>query len=385
MFPYAGPMGWAGRRDSVYQRILVLNAIAALGLLAAAPAARAQTAPVKNLARLEGVRANQLVGYGLVVGLEGSGDSKQTQFTIQSITNMLSRFGVEVPANQVKVKNVAAVMVTADLPAFARGGDRIDVTVSSLGDARTLQGGILLQTPMSGADGEVYSVAQGAVSIGGFSAGGGGASVTKNHPTVGRIPNGATVEKEVPMTVVEGDHLSFTLNRPDFGTAARMAAAIEKATGAKSTADDAGRVRVAIPANYKANPVQFVAMVSDVSVQSETVAKIVINERTGTIVIGGGVRLSQVAVAHGNLTVSVSTDPLISQPEPLTTGQTVAVPVKTVSVEEDRAATVMIEAGESVEDLIKALNAIKATPRDIIAILQAIKQAGGLQGDLEVL
>lgn len=363
----------------------VLLAFAVLSLAAFPSACLAQTAPVKNIARLEGVRANQLVGYGLVVGLEGSGDSAQTQFTIQSITNMLSRFGVEVPANQVKVKNVAAVMVTVDLPAFSRSGDRLDVTVSSMGDARTLQGGILLQTPLAGADGEVYAVAQGAVSIGGFAAGGKGASVTKNHPTAGRVPNGATVEKEVPMTVADEGYLTFALNRPDFGTAARMASAIESATGAKAAAEDAGRVRVPIPDKYRSNPVPFVALVSDVPVQAESVSRIVINERTGTIVIGAGVRLSSVAVAHGGLTVSVSTDPYISQPEPLSPGKTVTVPVKTVGATEDRASAVMIRAGESVEDLVKALNAIKATPRDIIAILQAIKQAGGLQGDLEVL
>jgi len=367
-------------------RIKTPHVLTALGLLAlAAPPLLCQATPIRNIARLEGVRSNQLAGYGLVVGLEGSGDSKQTQFTVQSITNMLGRYGVEVPAAQVKVKNVAVVMVTADLPAFARSGDRIDVTVSSVGDARSLQGGTLLQTPLSGADGQVYAVAQGAVSIGGFSAGGSGSSVTKNHPTAGRVPNGALVEKEVPMTIVSGAHLNYSLNRPDFATAARVAAAIEKATGAKAVADDAGRVRVELPEKHRSSPVSFIAAVGEITVDAEPVATVVINERTGTIVIGGAVRLSPVAIAHGGLTVSVSTDTLISQPGPLTQGETVAVPTRSVKVEEERASAVMIKSGDNVEDLIRALNAIKATPRDIIAILQAVKQAGGLQAELEIL
>ncbi|HEY3269345.1 MAG TPA: flagellar basal body P-ring protein FlgI [Armatimonadota bacterium] len=346
----------------------------------------AQTVRVKDLARLEGVRANQLVGYGLVVGLDGTGDSKQTLFTVQSTVSMLNRMGVTVPNGQVNLKNVAAVMVTADLVAFARNGDRIDVTVSSLGDARTLQGGVLLQTPLNGADGGTYAVAQGAVSIGGFSAGGGGSTTVKNHPTVGRIPNGAMVEKEVPMSISEDNHLVLSLSRADFTSAARIAKAIEVSTGATATAEDAGRVKVDIPAKWRGNPVPFVAQVDDVSVDVEPVSKVVINERTGTIVIGGAVRLSPVAVAHAGLTVSVKTTPVVSQPAPLSkNGTTVIVPKTKTTVSEPPANTVLIDGGDTVEDLIRALNAIKATPRDIIAIIQAIKEAGGLQAELEVL
>ncbi len=362
--------------------ILPLIALAAGGAFCGA--ARAQTTRVKDITRLEGVRANQLVGYGLVVGLEGSGDSKQTQFTTQSVTSMLSRYGVAVPAGQVKVKNVAAVMITASLPAFARSGDTIDVTVSSLGDANSLQGGVLLQTPLMGADQAVYAVAQGGVSIGGFSAGGGGTTVTKNHPTTGRIPGGALVEKEVPMQLSSNGHLQFSLQRPDFTMATKIAKAIQASTGASASADDGGRVTVDLPEQYRANPVSFLATIGDLTVEAEPVNKIVINERTGTIVIGGAIRLSPVAIAHGGLTVAISTQPVVSQPTPKSKGATTVVPQVDVTTEEARAATVMLN-GSTLDDLIKALNTIKATPRDIIAILQAIKEAGGIQGELEIL
>lgn len=369
------------KHTTLDMRLAVILACLAL----AATAAGAQTTRVKDIARLEGVRSNQLVGYGLVVGLDGSGDSKQTIFTVQSMVNMLNKFGVQVPATQVKIKNVAAVMITASLPAFARSGDQIDVQVSSLGDARSLQGGILLQTGLQGADSQVYAVAQGAVSIGGFAGGGGGSSQVKNHPTAGRIPGGALVEKEVPMTIADGDHLTFSLRQADFTTAARMATAIQKATGANAIAEDGGRIRVDIPAADKANAVLFISKVGDVSVDVDVIAKVVINERTGTIVIGGAVRLSPVAVAHGNLTVAVSTEPLVSQPAPLSKGKTATATKTDVKVTEDRASTMMIKSGDTVEDLIKGLNAIKATPRDIVAILQAIKEAGALNAELEVL
>jgi len=363
------------------QKVWITMLFAAL----TATAAGAQTTRVKDIARLEGVRSNQLVGYGLVVGLDGSGDSKQTLFTVQSMVNMLNKFGVQVAATQVKVKNVAAVMVTASLPAFARPGDQIDVQVSSLGDAASLQGGTLLQTTLQGGDSQIYAVAQGAVSIGGFAGGGGGSTQVKNHPTVGRIPEGALVEKEVPMTIVDGDHLTFSLRQADFTTASRMATAIQKATGASAVAEDGGRIRVDIPATEKANAVQFISRVGDVSVDVDPVAKVVINERTGTIVIGGAVRLSPVAVAHGNLTVAVTAQPLVSQPVSLSKGKTAVATKTSVKVTEDRASTMMIKSGDTVEELIKGLNAIKATPRDIVAILQAIKEAGALNAELEVL
>lgn len=345
----------------------------------------AQTIRIKDAIRVEGARSNQLVGYGLVVGLDGTGDSQQTQFTVQSVTNMLNRFGIQVSASQVKVKNVAAVMVTADLPAFVKSGDRIDIQISSMGDAKSLQGGTLLQTPLFGADQQVYAVGQGGLSIGGFSAGGGGSSVSKNHPTVARIPNGALVEKEVPMSLVSGDSILLSLEKPDFTMASKIAKAIENNAATTAKAEDGGRVRVKIPQQYAQNPVDFIAKIEDIPVEMEPVAKIVINERTGTIVIGGAARLSPVAVSQGGLTVTITQDITVSQPPALSGGSTVVKPTKQVTAKEQTANTLILEPGNTLEDLVKALNAIKATPRDIIAILQAIKEAGGLSGELEIL
>ncbi len=354
--------------------------------IASAPAVCAQRVRIEDLTRVEGERQNQLVGYGLVVGLEGTGDSAQVSFTNQAVRNLITRFGnrPELTA-QIKTKNAAVVMLTANLPAFVRPGDRIDVVVSSLGDARSLQGGVLLQAPLQGADGRVYAVAQGAVSLGGFGASGAGARVTKNHPTVGRIPNGALVEAEVPMDIVVDDRVSLCLRHPDYGTAARVAAAIAQSPfAARAVARDGGTVVVEVPEAYRGRVAEFLAEVGQLTVEVGLPAKVVVNERTGTIVVTGPVTISPVAVAHGSLTVEVHTSVQVSQPPPLSAGETTATLESEVSAREDKASLARMQAA-TVDDLVEALNALRATPRDIIAILQALKEAGALHAELEVL
>lgn len=340
---------------------------------------------IKELARVSGVRNNQLFGYGLVVGLDGSGDSNQVAFTARAVANLMQRFGVSIAPETLKTRNVAAVVVTADLPPFVREGNRIDVLVSSVGDARTLQGGTLLQTPLEGADGQVYAVAQGPVSIGGFAAGGRGANVTRNHPTVGRIPNGAIVEREVPVTAVKDGELSLLLSRPDYATAARVVQAINRKLGAAAARSvDAGTVRVRVPAGRANDLVGLVAELEVLPVETDTPARVVINERTGTVVIGGRVVIAPVAVSHGGLVVEVAQETAVSQPAPLSGGHTVTTQQPQTRVQEEPA-TVFGLQGATVEELVKALNALRLTPRDIIAILQAIKQAGAMQAELEVI
>jgi len=343
-----------------------------------------QTVKIKDIARIEGARSNQLVGYGLVVGLDGTGDSQQAIFTVQSVTNMLQKFGITVPASKMKVKNVATVMLTADLPPFIRPGSKIDIQVSSLGDAKSLQGGTLIQTPLQAANGETYAVAQGSVSIGGFTAGGGGDQVTKNHPTVGRIPNGAIVEQEVKSTLTDGQSIKVLLNDPDFATAARVAETINVELG-DGTASALDPATIQVTSGDASKLVGLVARLGEFSVVQSTVAKVIVNERTGTVVIGGGVKLSPVALAHGNLSIEVSTDNVVSQPAPLTDGKTAVVPEKTVQATEQPARLVNLQPGSDLEDLVKALNELKVTPRDIIAILQALKQAGALHAELEII
>ena len=350
------------------------------------PAAAADVR-VKDMARIQGVRDNELFGYGLIIGLNGTGDSTQTVFTVQSVVNMLQRLGVNVPRSQITVKNVAAVAVTAKLPPFAKPGTTVDVQVSSLGDATTLQGGVLLMTPLQAADGKVYAVAQGALSIGGFVASGGAAgnSVTKNHPTAGRIPNGAIIEREVPMSVIENQTLAMLLNNPDFTTAGRLAEVVNAAFNeGRARAEDAATVRVAVRPGEELVP--LIARLESLRVAVDQVAKVVINERTGTIIMGSEVRLSTVAIAHGNLSVQIKTDYNASQPAPFANrGRTVVTPQTDVGVKEDRNRLTVIPEGASIGDLVQGLNALGVTSRDLISILQAIKQAGGLQAELEIL
>lgn len=341
---------------------------------------------VKDVARIQGVRENELLGYGLVIGLNGTGDKAGTLFTVQSITSMLQRMGIQVPRDRVGVKNVAAVVVAAKLPPFAKAGANVDVIVSSLGDASSLQGGMLLMTPLQAADGKIYAVAQGPVSIGGFNieAGGTGEKVQKNHPTAGRIPNGATIEREVPTTVVQNQTLAITLNRPDFTTAGRLAEAIDRSLGAgRARAEDAATVRIAVEPGQ--DLIGLIAKLEHVRLTPDRVAKVVINERTGTIIMGSDVRISTVAIAHANLSIQIKSEFQVSQPGPLSGGKTAVVPKTEISVQEDKRKLSVMEEGASIGDLVQAMNALGVTGRDLISILQAIKQAGALQAELEII
>ncbi|MCL4516877.1 MAG: flagellar basal body P-ring protein FlgI [Firmicutes bacterium] len=341
---------------------------------------------IKDIARIRGVRDNQLIGTGLVVGLQGTGDGSGTIANVQMVANMLRQFNITVSPEQMRVKNVAAVAVTADLPAFARSGDKLDVVVSSLGDAKSLQGGMLLFTPLRGADGKVYALAQGPVSIGGFSVGSRGTSVQKNFATVGRVPGGATVEQEVPTSLGDGNTLTVVLARPDFTTAARLAEVINRVfTPQTARALDQSAVEIAVPAAYRQNLVEFIANLEGLPVRPDAVARVVVNERTGTIVVGHQVRISTVAVSHGNLSIKIAPADTVSQPPPLSGGGTVVAPRAEVGVQEPPAEMVVLQSGSSVNDLVRALNAVGATPRDIIAVLQAIKEVGALQGQLEIM
>ena len=348
--------------------------------------AHAEASRIKELAQLEGVRANQLVGYGLVVGLDGTGDSASTRFTVQSLVNMMERLGVAVNPALVKVNNVAAVIVTAELPPFARAGSTIDVSVSSIGDAKNLAGGTLLMTPLNAADGNVYAVAQGPLVVGSLAFGGKAAAVQKNHPTSGRIPGGAFVEREVPYVFGEKDHLNYRLKNSDFTTVSRMRDAVNQHFGiilARSL--DAGQLEINVPPQFRDNVVAFVAEIEQLRVTPDTIARIVVNERTGTIVMGEGVRISTVAVSHGNLNLVISESARVSQPLPLSEGQTVVIPETDIQVIEEMGNLIVMEQGVSIGDVASALNAIGATPRDLIAIFQAIKASGALYADLVVL
>jgi flagellar P-ring protein precursor FlgI len=343
---------------------------------------------IKDIADIKGVRQNQLVGYGLVVGLEGTGDSDDSIFTLQSMASLLEKMGVTVKPEDIEVDNVAAVMVTADLPPFGRTGSRIDVLVSSIGDAESLQGGTLLFTPLKAADGKVYAVAQGPVSTGGFvvdSAAGTG--VQKNFPTVGRVVNGALIEKEIPSNFNEKQSLTLTLRRPDFTTASRVAQAINIAFYDQiALTHDAGTIEVNVPAKYKGNTVALVTTIEGLGVTPDSVSKVIINERTGTVIMGENVRISTIAIAHGNLSIQVSETPQVSQPLPFSRGgETVVTPESQVQVEEGKNPLFLVESGVSIGEVVKALNALGVTPRDLISIFQALKAAGALQAELEII
>jgi flagellar P-ring protein precursor FlgI len=343
---------------------------------------------LKELVSLSGVRDNQLMGYGLVVGLAGTGDRRQTVFSSQSLTNLLERMGVTVSPTAIQVKNTAAVMVTATLPPFAQPGAKIDATAAAIGDAPNLQGGLLLLTSLRGANGQVYAVAQGSVVTGGFSAGTAGTRQTLNHPTVGRVPNGAIVEQAAPSPPVSSP-VHLQLREADFSTAARIAAVVNRhfAEGAPAVAraENAALVSVGIPAAYSARAIEFVAELQTLTVDADRPAKIVLNERTGTVVLGKEVRISPVAIMHGNLTVEIQTSLVVSQPAPLSAGTTQVVPQVGVGVKEEKARNLVLKQGATVEELVRGLNAIGSTPRDIIVILQSLRGAGALEADLEVI
>ncbi len=341
---------------------------------------------IKDIAKVQGVRSNQLVGYGLVVGLNGTGDSNKMTPTIQSIGNMMNAFGVGFDTNGLKPKNVAAVIVTATLPPFVREGDNIDITVSSIGDATSIQGGTLVQTPLKAANGNVYAVAQGAVSTGGFVAGRGGGSAQKNFPTVGTTPNGAIVERTVEDDLSElGGKLSLSLNKADFTTASRVAAAINSNYGGIARATNPGRVDVTIPAYFRNSVVDFVASLEDINVTPDNVAKVVVNERTGTIVMGGNVSVDSIAITQGGLSVKIKKETEVDQPEPFSMGRTVVTQDESAEVEEQTANSIVLPATANINDIVGALNAVGATPRDIISILQAIKASGALHAELEII
>lgn len=340
---------------------------------------------IKDIAKVQGIRANQLVGYGLVVGLAGTGDSTKSIQTMQSVANMLKSFGVTVTAAQLQSKNVAAVMVTAQLPPFFKQGDTIDITVSSMGDAKSIQGGTLLQTPLKAGNGQVYAVAQGPVSTGGFLASRGGSSQQKNFPTVGTTPNGAIVERDVPTQLSSNGSISLALAEPDFTTANRITEVINNRFGGIAIARDPGTIEVIVPSEYRDDLVNFVAAVEELPVVPDNAAKIVINERTGTVVMGGNVTIDEVAVAQGGLSIKITKSYDVSQPPPFSGGATVVTPSTNVNVKEDEAHLVTLPATANVSDVVNALNAIGATPRDIISILQAMKAAGALHADLQII
>lgn len=343
---------------------------------------------LKELASLQGVRDNQLMGYGIIAGLNGTGDKRQTIFSAQTLTNILKRMGVTVDPNLVLVRDMAAVMVTATLPPFAQPGTRIDVTAGAVGDATNLQGGMLLLTPLKGADGQVYATAQGNVLTGGFVAGRGGNTQTLNHPTVGRIPAGAIVEK-APPSVPPGPKLKLQLHTADFTTAARIVKALNQHFAPSGPpvahAESSALIDVDLPAAYSSQSVEFVAEMENLTVDEDHVEKIVVDEKTGTIVLGKDVKISPVAILHGALTVEVRTTLNVSQPEALSPGKTVVTPQTNVNANEEKANNVVLEKGATVEQLVRALKAIGSTPRDIIAILQSMRTAGALDAEIEVI
>ena len=369
-------------------RIRVMTAMAVVAALAATPV---RAARIKDIADIEGVRGNQLTGYGVVVGLDGTGDGQQSVFTVQSILSMLRRRGVTISVDprQVRVKNAAAVVVTATLPPFARSGNRIDVQISAIGDAKSLRGGTLVMTPLFGGDQQVYAVAQGGVSLGGgYSASAPGASATSGHPTVGVITSGALVEREVPVELGADGMVRLSLHEADFTTATRMADAVNRFVGASAaSAIDPATVEVALePQASHEQIMALVAGIETLDVMPDRRARVIVNERTGTVIMGEDVKIAPVGIAHGSLQVTVKVDLGVSQPAPFSEGRTVVVPDSTVQVKEgDVERLNLFKGGVSLRELVGGLNALGITPQDLIAVLQAIKSAGALDADLEIM
>ncbi len=364
--------------------------VAVLGLVWLMLAAPVQAARLKDLASIQGVRSNQLIGYGLVVGLNGTGDqTTQTPFTLQTFNNMLAQFGIKVPAGSgnVQLKNVAAVSVHAELPAFAKPGQTIDITVSSIGNAKSLRGGSLLLTPLKGIDGNVYAVAQGNLVVGGFDAqGGDGSRITVNVPSAGRIPSGATVERAVPSGFDQGNSLVLNLNRPDFTTAKNIVDTLNELLGpGVARALDGASISVSAPAD-PGQRVDYLSIIENLDVEvGQAVAKVIINSRTGTIVIGQNVKVQPAAVTHGSLTVTITEDPIVSQPEALSAGETAVVPRSRVNAEQEARPMFKFGPGTTLDEIVRAVNQVGAAPSDLMAILEALKQAGALQADLIVI
>ncbi len=341
---------------------------------------------IKDITDIKGVRTNQLVGYGLVVGLNGTGDGQKSEFTLYSLASMLDKMGIKIDPDDIKVENVAAVMVTANLPSFSKAGTRIDAMVSSIGDAESLYGGTVLFTPLKAADGKVYAVAQGPIVIGGFSAGGAESSVQKNFPTVGRVLNGAIIEKEIPNNFAQKEMLSLALHNPDFTTVSRVAEVINAALLDRvAVTPDSATINVKVPEKYLGNLVGLVAIIEGLNVSTDSVARVVINERTGTVVVGKDVRISTIAIAHGNLSVAIKESASVSQPLPFSDGETVSIPETDISVKEEKKKLMLIESGVSIGELVRALNLLGVSPRDLITIFQALKASGALQAELETI
>lgn len=369
-------------------RTLVRATLVAAFVLGPVAAGHAAASRIKDLASIEGVRENQLVGYGIVVGLAGTGDSlNNAPFTKQSLQAMLERMGVNTRGATMRTANVAAVMVTANLPPFATQGTRIDVSISALGDSKSLQGGTLLVTPLIGADGEAYAIAQGALAVGGFTAKGDAASVTRGVPTSARIASGALVEREVEFKLGTQNTVRLALRNPDFTTARRIAMAINDLIGVPSAEPiDPSTVRLTLPPKFNGNIVDLITDIEQLAVEPDLPAKVVIDEATGIIVMGQDVRVSTVAVAQGNLTVTVTENPEVSQPNPLSPGETVVVPRTQVSVDDGAKKKLgIIQQTVSLRELVDGLNALGVGPRDMITILQAIKASGALQAEIEVM
>ena len=379
--------------DRLMRWTVVLAFLAASSALwwphpAAATSSPGAATRIKEVAAVQGVRSNQLVGYGLVVGLDGTGDqTTQTPFTTQSLMAMLQQMGVTVPpGTSMQLRNVAAVMVTAQLPPFAQPGQTIDVNVSSVGNAKSLRGGTLIATPLKGADGNVYALAQGQLIVGGAGAAAGGSKVQINHLSAGRVPEGATVERSVPTPLMDGDTLALGLNAADFNTARAVAEAINGAKGAGTAAALDGRtVRVRVPQAAE-HRVAFLADIENLPLRlARPAARVVLNARTGSVVMNEAVTLGECAVAHGNLAVTISTTPVVSQPNPFGQGQTVAGEKSDIAISQQGGALVAMPAGAKLTDVVKALNALGATPMDLLAILQAMKSAGALRAEIEVI
>ncbi len=364
--------------------ILLVPLLAALMIGTAADAA---TARIKDIVDIEGVRENQLVGYGLVVGLDGSGDSlNNAPFTKQSLQAMLERLGVNTRGEDIRTENVAAVMVTANLPPFATQGSRMDVSVSALGDASSLQGGTLLVTPLMGADGEVYAIGQGAVTVSGFNAEGDAASVTSGVPTTGRIASGALIEREIDFKLASQRSLRLALRNPDLTTARRVALTVNDFIGSPTAIpEDPATIRLTLPKHFNGNIVDLLTDIEQLVVETDQPAKIVIDENTGIIVIGKNVRVSKVAVAQANLTVTIAENPEIVQPEPFSQGETAVEPRTDLQVESSGSNLALVKDAVTLQELVDGLNALGISPRDLISILQAIKSAGALQAEIEVL
>lgn len=369
----------------ILSRATLLTMILSLLTNAVLPGQTQAMVRIKDIATFSGARSNQLVGYGLVVGLLGTGDRRGADFTIQSMANMLERMGVRVDRARLRPRNVAAVMVTAQMPVSARAGSTLDISVSSVGDASSLLGGVLLMTPLRGVDGEIYALAQGPLIVGGFGAGGEAALALKNITTVGMIPGGATVERSVPFAFNQQENVVLHLQHNDFSTTTQVVDRINQNFGALlARAKDISTVEVSVPDLYQGNLVPFIAALENLPITPDNRARVVVDEKTGTVVVGQNVRLSRVAVAHGNLHIMVLERPEVVQPLPFTLGETVVVPRTELGiVEEDRRLTLL--EGATLQDLVNGLNAIGATPRDLISILRTLKAAGALHADVEVI